>query len=487
MKGEPPQNTYRKRLFQMKTKLDFKTASVVGVGISNTPLIEWLIERGAFVTARDQKTRDRLEPLASRLESKGVRIVCGEAYLDGITDEVIFRTPGIRYDKPQLRTAVARGARLTSEMEFFFELCPCPIVGITGSDGKTTTTTIISKLLEAAYGEEHVYLGGNIGRPLLPEVENMTPADWAVVELSSFQLQTMYRSPRIAVITNVTPNHLDYHIDMIEYIDAKRNIYRGQTTGDRLVLNAGNAITREMAQDAVMTGNEIRMFGFDEGGIPSEVLAQDGNSCVCRGGAIYCGGEHIMDTADIKLPGRHNIENYMAAVAALYGHVETFRFAELARSFEGVEHRIELVRNKDGVRYYNSSIDSSPTRTLAALSSFAPPADSNERRLIVICGGYDKQLDYAPLGEPLCRLAKAVVLCGATSPKIKSAVTACPGYKRGYPLLREESTLEKAVKRAASLAKAGDIVLLSPASASFDMFKNFEERGLRFKDLVNHL
>ncbi|MFA6947552.1 MAG: UDP-N-acetylmuramoyl-L-alanine--D-glutamate ligase [Eubacteriales bacterium] len=457
------------------TDLGFTTASVVGIGISNIPLIGWLTERGVKVTARDVKPREQLEPAATRLEENGVRIICGEAYLDGITDEAIFRAPGIRYDKPQFRTAVERGAKLTSEMELFFELCPATIIGVTGSDGKTTTTTIISKLIEAQYGK--VYVGGNIGGPLLPRIEEMTENDWAVVELSSFQLHTMRRSPHIAVITNISPNHLDYHIDMLEYIGAKRNIFRHQRPGDRVVLNYKNDITRDLGRD-IGDGAQLTYFQNENG-----VFERDG--VICYHDAKR-GDVEVLRESDILLPGHHNIENYMAAIGAVWGIVDIERITELARTFGGVEHRLELIREKDGVRYYNSSIDSSPTRTIAALSAFAP-RQPQERNIIVLCGGYDKHIPFEPLGEPLCRAAKAVVLTGATAPKIKIALTKCDAYKSIPPKLYEDAVFDRAVKKACSLALPGDIVLLSPACASFGAFKNFEERGRHFKDLINAL
>jgi len=239
------------------------SVSVIGLGVSNRPLIDWLLERGATVTARDKKSRKELGELADSLEARGVKLVCGEGYLDGITDKVIFRSPGIRFDKPQLAEAVARGAELISEMELFFELCPCPIIGITGSDGKTTTTTIIYKLLKLQFGSGRVFVGGNIGAPLLPRLDKITPDSYCVVELSSFQLQTMRRSPDVAVVTNITPNHLDYHLDMAEYIDAKRNIFRHQKPGSRLVLGAPCEVTRAMAAEAA-PGVSVTLFGTDK-------------------------------------------------------------------------------------------------------------------------------------------------------------------------------------------------------------------------------
>ena len=446
-----------------------KRVTVTGIGISNRPLIDFLLDHGAVVTARDMKSREKLMPFAQQLAEKGVRLICGPDYLEGIDEDIIFRSPGIRYDKPQFAAAQARGAVLTSEMELFFDLCPAPIIGITGSDGKTTTTTLIAKMLEAA--GHKVYLGGNIGKPLLQFVGEIRPEDYAVVELSSFQLHTMKRSPDIAVVTNVAPNHLDYHTDMEEYIDAKRNILRNPGIR-KAVLNYGNAITRSFAGD-VARGVQCVFFAAPEGG--SDLVCE-------RDGAIFFGDERILPLSEINLPGHHNVENYMAAIGALHGIVPAEVIRQVAREFGGVEHRIELVREKDGVKYYNSSIDSSPTRTTAALTSFS-------QKVIVICGGYDKHIPFNALCEPLCRCAKTVVLTGATAGKIKAALDQ---FVKTHPEaippeVIEEPLFDEAVAAACRRAAWGDIVILSPACASFDAFPNFEARGRHFKELIQAL
>lgn len=424
------------------------------------PLIDYLLSHGASVTARDIKTPDQLGSAAETLRKKGVKLICGENYLDDIGEEYIFRTPGVRYDKPGLLRAAARGSVLTSEMELFFEVTPARIIGVTGSDGKTTTTTVIYRMLaEAGY---KVYVGGNIGHPLLPEAEYMTGKDIAVVELSSFQLHTMKRSPEISVVTNVTPNHLDYHTSMDEYISAKKNIFLHERNR-RLVLNYSNEITRAIARDARPDADVV--FFLSESGVYD------------KDGVIYYRDEPVIPVADILLPGRHNAENYMAAVGAVHGLVSGDDIRHVARNFTGVEHRCEFVREKDGVRYYNSSIDSSPTRTTAALNSFS-------QKVIVICGGYDKHIPFEPLAGPLCSKAKTVVLTGATAPKIKAVIE---NFDGGKPVVLERPDFDEAVMTAAAAASAGDIVLLSPACASFDAFPNFEVRGNRFKEIINNL
>lgn len=444
-----------------KNSIKGKNISVCGIGISNLPLIDFLLSSKAKVTARDMKEKDALGDMAKDLEKKGVRLICGKEYLDNIDDEIIFRTPGLRYDKPGFIEAIKKGALLTSEMQVFFDLCPCTKIGITGSDGKTTTTTLVSEILKAA--GKKVWLGGNIGKPLLPDVEKMTPDDFAVVELSSFQLHTMKTSPEIAIVTNISPNHLDYHTDYQEYIDAKKNIYlhNGDIT---FITNQENDITCNMAKE-----NKGKTVFF----------SSKNDSDICeKNGSIYANGEKIIDTDDILLPGRHNVENYMAAIGATLPFVDSSAVKAVATSFKGVEHRLEFVAEKNGVRYYNGSIDSTPTRTIAALSAF------KENNLIVICGGYDKNLDYAPLAPVMAKKAKAVVLTGACKDKIKKAFDDSEVFKNSSVSVQETDDFEDAVMLASKTAAPGDIVLLSPAAASFDCFKNFEIRGQFYKNIV---
>ena len=447
-----------------------KRVAVIGIGISNTPLIRLLRQAGISVTACDKSGRESFGPLADELENLGVELRLGPGYLEGLDQEVIFRTPGMHPDTPALAQAKARGSVVTSEMEAFFQVCPCPIIAVTGSDGKTTTTTIISQLMERA--GHRVFVGGNIGHPLLAEVPGMVKEDWAVLELSSFQLMTMDRSPRIAVVTNLAPNHLDIHKSMEEYVAAKENIFLYQSPEDKVVLNFDNNITRDFAGKA--PGRV--MFFSRQGGDTSGVYLRDG--IIRVNGAR---GDHaVLDTADILLPGAHNVENYMAAIAAVEGLVPDQVIRDYARTFAGVEHRIELVRTLDGVRYYNDSIASSPTRTMAGLRSF-------REKVILIAGGYDKHIPYEPLGPDLVAHVKLLILTGATAPKIRAAAEGAPGYDpQALPILETED-LAAAVAEARRQAQPGDVVILSPASASFDRYKNFMERGQAFKDLVNGL
>ena len=450
------------------SSLQDKTVAVIGIGVSNQPLIRLLLERGIAVTACDKKNRETLGIVAEQLEANGCRLRLGEAYLDGLTEDVIFRTTGMRPDLPQLAAAVSRGSVLTSEMEVFFEVCPCPKIAVTGSDGKTTTTTIIAELLKRA--GKTVHLGGNIGNPLLAETGKMKPEDVAVLELSSFQLMTMTHSPHIAVVTNLAPNHLDVHKDFQEYIDAKENIFTHQSAKDIAVFNADNPYTLEEASRAV---GRARLFSRKK-------ELEDG--VFLRGDAVIArhNGEErqVMTTADIKLPGVHNIENYMAAIAAVDGLVPDGIIRDFAREFGGVEHRIELIRTRNGVRWYNDSIASSPSRTIAGLNSF-------KEKVILIAGGKDKGISYDALGPVINDHVKLLILCGATAGVIRRVTEQAANYD-GLEIVDVED-YHQAVALAGSRAQEGDVVILSPASTSFDRFANFMERGRVFKDIVNGL
>lgn len=455
-------------LAQYMDSLKNKTVAVIGIGVSNTPLLRLLLREKIQVTACDKRDRAALGPLAEELEKDGCRLQLGENYLQGLTQDVIFRTPGLRPDVPELLAAKARGSEITSEMEVFFQVCPCTLVAVTGSDGKTTTTTIISELLKAAGNT--VYVGGNIGHPLLCQADEMHPEDYAVLELSSFQLMTMTRSPHIAVVTNLAPNHLDMHKGMEEYVAAKENIFRYQSAGDIAVFNLDNAITREQGTRAL---GQVRYFSRREE--PSEgVFLRDGDIVLRKDGQDRV----IMTTEDIRLPGVHNIENYMAAIAAVEGLVPDAVIRDFARSFNGVEHRIELVRTYHGARFYNDSIASSPSRTIAGLRSF-------KEKVILIAGGYDKHIPFDALGPEVVEHVKLLVLCGATAGKIRAAVEQAPGYRPGHPEIVEVTPFKKAVEFARDRARSGDVVTLSPACAAFDQFKNFAERGKTFKSIVN--
>lgn len=444
------------------TSLQGKNIVVLGLGVSNRPLVRLLLRYGCTVTGCDKTPYEKLDEEVLELERQGCRLQTGDHYLENLAADIVFRTPGMHPDNPALAGLRQAGAEVTSEMEVFFELCPCTILAVTGSDGKTTTTTLISEMLKAA--GKTVWLGGNIGTPLLPVLDDIKVTDFAVVELSSFQLMDMRRSPHVAVVTNLAPNHLDVHKDMDEYVEAKKNLFRFQMSDDVLVVNADNEITAKFKGNGITRG-----------------FSRKQKADVCLDHGIICrDGTAVLDTKEIVIPGIHNVENYMAAILAVEGLVEDEIIRKVAREFGGVEHRIELVRVKDGVKYYNDSIASSPSRTIAGLNSF-------DEKVILIAGGYDKHIPYDVLGPVICRKVKRLYVNGATAGQIRAAVEKAPEYTPGNPEIIDCGDFTTAVEKSAADAKAGDVVLMSPASAAFDQFKNFMVRGDYFKKLIKEL
>lgn len=461
------------KLENFKKDIVKRKVAVLGVGISNTPLIQYLAGLGVAITAFDKAEAEELKDAMESFRGLSVEYSLGKDYLSGLKGfDVIFKTPKVRFDIPELEAERARGAWITSEMEVFCDLCPARIFAVTGSDGKTTTTTLIHRMLsEEGY---RCWLGGNIGTPLLNKIDEIKEEDMVVLELSSFQLHTMKNRIHTAVVTNLSPNHLDVHKSMEEYTDAKKNIFRYQQPEDRLILNFDNSVTREFAVDAK---GQVVFFSRRqalEGGMQIEndrlVFRSQGRKV------------EAVKVEDILLPGVHNIENYMAAAAAVIDLVKPESIRKVATTFKGVEHRIEHVRNVNGVRFYNDSIGSSPTRTIASIRAF-------KQKVILIAGGYDKHIPYDEMGSIIIDRVRCLVLIGQTAPLIEKALREeieRTGTGMEIPVVHCNS-MEEAVRKAGELAKEGDIVLMSPASASFDMFRNFEERGNRFKELVHAL
>lgn len=445
-----------------KSLVSGKSADVLGIGVSNLPLIDFLLSCGMTVCARDKKSMEELGQVAKDLTNKGVLLILGDEYLEHLSGDYIFRSPGIRPDLPQIQKAVEGGSVLTSEMELFFDLCPARTIGVTGSDGKTTTTTLISLLLKEA--GHKVYVGGNIGNPLLPFVREMTSEDFAVLELSSFQLMTMKKSCEIAVVTNLSPNHLDWHTGMEEYISAKTSIFTHKEN-KLLILNADNKDSLPLAD---LAPGQVEWFSSKR--TDTALYDEDGR--------IFEGEKPLVSKEDILLPGGHNRQNYMAAYLTTKAFIKKEHLLSVASTFKGVEHRLEFVREYKGIRCYNSSIDSSPSRTAAALSCF-------DQKVVIICGGYDKKIPFEPLADALCAHAKKVVLTGATMMKIAGALFACDAEEK--PAYYMNPDFDAAVHVALTLCEEGDILLFSPACASFDAFKNFMERGAHFKQLINNL
>lgn len=448
-----------------------RKVAFIGLGRSNLPLIKMFCDAKALVFACDSREREALGVNAQLAESYGATLRLGKDYLKDLEAEVVFRTPGMNYNNPSLVQMRANGIEVTSEMELFFELCPCRIIAVTGSDGKTTTTTIISELLkEQGY---RVHIGGNIGNSLMSEIYDIKEDDFAVVELSSFQLISMKKSPHVSVVTNVAPNHLDVHKDMQEYIDAKRNIVLYQSSVNRSVLNLDNDISSSFENS---TNAEVVKFSRS-GKVTKGAYIQEGT--IRYTDSVY--DDEVLKISDIKIPGLHNVENYMSAICAVREFVDNETIHKVASTFSGVKHRAQLVREFEGVRYYNDSIASSPTRTACGMLSLF------EKKIILICGGYDKNIPYEPLGPVICAKVKTLILMGATADKIEAAVKSSSEFSENNPVILRAENMQCAVNLARENAEKGDIVALSPASASFDMYKDFEERGEHFMSIVKEL
>lgn len=453
---------------------DLKTKKVafIGTGVSHNDLIRLFLKKGISVTILDRKTKDKFEDIYNEFKSLGADFILGDAYLDSLNKfDVVFRTPGMYFNNPALTKAREDGVVVTSEMEVFFDLCPCKIYAVTGSDGKTTTTTLISEMLsESGFT---VYKGGNIGKALLPVIENIKENDRAVVELSSFQLISMRKSPDVAVITNIAPNHLDVHGTMEEYIESKVNIIAHQTAFSRTVLNLDNEITNGLSSKV-----RGKLVKFSRHSVPERGAYLNENNVLCykENGEVT----EVVKAEDIRIPGMHNVENYLTAISAVWGEVKPETIVKVAKNFGGVEHRIEFVRELDGVKWYNDSIATSPTRVLAGLNSF-------NQKLIVIAGGYDKKIPFEPMAETVNEKVKALILMGLTAPKIEKAITEAANYNPENIKIYHADSMENAVEIAKEISTNGDIVTLSPACASFDLYPNFEVRGNHYKRLVEAL
>ena len=448
-----------------------KKIDVIGLGVSNTELVFRLVESGAIVTVRDRRTEDQIRSSAvERIKERGVILKLGEDYLENLDGEIIFRTPGMKFKTPELIEARNRGKIVTSELELFMELCPCKTIGITGSDGKTTTSTLIAEMLKKS--GKTVHLGGNIGKPLLPILDKVDPNDVCVVELSSFQLISMRCSPDIAVITNISPNHLDVHKDYAEYINSKLNILEHQNAFSKAVLSMDNA---EVFSHKDLVRGRLELFSRKSEVSTGAYMDERGDVYHAINGRSI----KLFNKDDVLLPGLHNIENLCAAISAVWGLASPYAIEQVAKTFTGVTHRIEFIREVDGVKYYNDSIATTPTRTAAGVKSF-------DQKLIVLLGGYDKLIPFKALGAPLCERAKEIILTGPTAPKIEAAVKEAENYDPESIKIVHADGLKDAVLKAKASAKEGDIILLSPACASFDEFINFEARGDFFRDMVNN-
>jgi len=457
-------------LFEYVNNIKDKKIAVIGMGVSNTPWIRLLLLSGCSVTVCDKRNIEELGSTAFEFLTLGCKLRLGDNYLDNLNFDIIFRTPGLMPFDEHLVEAEKNGALVTSEMEVFLSLCPCKVIAVTGSDGKTTTTTVISELLKAAGYTVHI--GGNIGNPLLCELPRMKSSDIAVLELSSFQLHSMMCSPDVSVITNISPNHLDKHKDYEDYINAKSFIFKNQRQDAVLVLNANNEFSSRYAAEAPGC---VRYFSD---------TSKPENGAYCEDGKIYTvtdgNAQYIMQADDIRIPGNHNLQNYLTAFAAVKEFVSPEICRDVAVSFGGVEHRLEEVRIIKGVKFINDSIGTSPTRTIAGLKAL-------KTKPVLILGGYDKHIPFDTLGDEVCLRAKEVYLTGATAEKIYNSITASVNYEKSGLKLTVADDFKECVYEAASHATEGDIILLSPACAAFDKFKNFMERGKYFKQIVMEL
>ncbi|MBR3933435.1 MAG: UDP-N-acetylmuramoyl-L-alanine--D-glutamate ligase [Clostridia bacterium] len=454
-----------------KSMIMGKRVAVLGLGISNIPAIEFLAERGALIIGCDKKPEDKFDARAlETIKKYSIELHLGDDYLDHLESaDIVIKSPGIKVSEPQIQKAISDGKTVTSEIEIFMSLCPCRVIGVTGSDGKTTTTTLIYEMLKQEGYRVHV--GGNIGKPLLAQLESIYEEDVVVLELSSFQLQTMHLSPEISVVTNISPNHLDYHVDMQEYIDAKANVFNFHKENSKLVVNADCEITKAFADNYKY---KTDLF--------SRQIKTEG--AYLENGFICYRGEKVLDVSRIKIKGWHNVENYMAAICALDGIVSFESVNHVAVNFGGVEHRMEFVRSLEGVDFYNDSIGSSPTRTIAGLNA-QPPG-----KIVLIAGGYDKKLAFGTLADKIIERVDILVLMGATASQIDEEVKKASCGIREVPTIIAKD-MQMAVKSAFAAAKGiadnGRVsVILSPACASFDMYRNFEERGNDFKNIVNN-
>ena len=457
----------REDFSKFKEFIKNKNVAVVGIGVSNVPLIRFLVSLGAKVSAFDKKNREALGEIGYEFEELGVHLILGEGYLERLTGfEVIFKTPSMRIDCDALVKAKEEGAYITSEMEEFIRYCKGTIFAVTGSDGKTTSTTLIYNMLkEEGY---KTYVGGNIGTPLFANIEEIKEEDKVVLELSSFQLMTIKLPMDVVVVTNITPNHLDMHKGMDEYIESKKNIFKYQDNNGLLILNMDNDITASFVGEEKGRLNKFSTKQIIDYG------------AYYKDGSLYVYNKKVCEKDEIVIKGMHNVENYLGAFCAVYDYVSVDTMRKVATTFKGVEHRCELVREIDGVKYYNDSIASSPTRTLAGLNAFDHP-------VILIAGGYDKNIPFEPLAEEGYEKIKSLILLGKTKEKIKEVFDNVIKEKNLLLPIYVVNTMEDAVLKAREISKEGDIVTLSPACASFDMYPNFEVRGRAFKDIINKL
>jgi UDP-N-acetylmuramoylalanine--D-glutamate ligase len=461
-----------KKLEEFNKFLDSKKVAIIGMGVSNLPLLDYFYDKNAKVTVFDKNTPS--DEIMEKINKYRYEVEIGEYNLSRLNGfDIVFRSPSVLPTREELVTAANKGAIITSEIEMVLKLAPCKIIGVTGTEGKTTTTSIIYEILKSS--GKNCFLGGNIGKPIFTEIKNMKPEDIVVLELSSFQLMGMEVSPDISVVTNMYPDHLNIHSSYEEYQQAKKNIFLHQNENGVVILNYDNEITRKFADE--VKSNLVYFSSLQK--LKNGYVYDRKDETIKR----YANGksENILKKQEIKLRGIHNYENICAALAATASIVDEKSQIKAIKEFNGVEHRLEFVRELNGVKYYNDSIGTSPASTIAGLNAF-------DENIILLAGGSDKGLDYTEIGETIAKKVRVLLLTGPTAEKIENA-TKLAMNKAGKETVEiiHCKDLQEAVSTANEKAKSGEIVLMSPASASFDAFKNFIERGIKFKEFVNNL
>lgn len=461
-----------KKLEEFERYIEGRKVAIIGMGVSNVPLLDYFYQLHARVTIFDKKEISQIsEEIMHKIEKYNFEFIGGENSLDKLVGfDIIFRSPSCMPDTPQLVAEVEKGAILTSEIEMVLKLAPGKVIGVTGTEGKTTTTSLINAIIQKS--GKKCFLGGNMGKPIFTQIKDMTPEDIIILELSSFQLTDTDVSPEISVVTNIYPDHLNVHKSYEEYREAKKNIFKFQSENGIVVLNYDNEFTRNFAKEA---NGKVIFFSSHEKLENGYIYDKtDETIKYCEDGIR----RHIIKKGDIKLKGVHNYENICAALAATSTLVDVDTQIEAIKEFCGVEHRLEFVRELNGVKWYNDSIGTSPASTIAGLNSF-------DENIILLAGGSDKGLDYKEVGETIAKKVRVLILTGPTSEKIETAVKQALEEKSIE--IYYTTNMKESVNLAKEIAKNGEIVLLSPASASFDLYKNFEDRGKQFKECVKAL
>lgn len=466
---------HNEKLEEFNNFVNGKNIAIIGLGVSNIPLIDYFYEKKAKVTVFDNRSIDKIEEdVIDKIKNYNFNYFFGEDNLEHLKGfDIIFRSPSAMPFIKEFEEEVKKGAILTTEIEMLLKLTPSKTIGITGTEGKTTTTSIIYEILKKS--GHKCFLGGNIGKPIFTMVKDMKPEDFVILEMSSFQLINMQISPQVSLVTNMYPDHLNVHRSLQEYQEAKKNIFLHQNENGIVVLNYDNEVTNSFAKDAK---GKVIFFSSKEKLENGYIYDREDGYIKYSEKGTYI---PLIHKSEILLRGIHNYENICAALAVTSDFIDINLAIDAIKNFKGVEHRLEFVREIDRVKYYNDSIGTSPASTIAGLNAF-------DENIVLIAGGSDKGLDYEEIGKAIvAQNVETLILCGPTAPKIEEATKNAMQNDLNKVTILHVENLEEAVKLAKNRAKPGDVVLLSPASASFDAFKNFQERGNKFKEFVNNL